>query len=208
MAVTVAETAGAATSWERAYARLEEVRRALAEHAEPSPEKARRILERRARELARRAEEAPAPAEAFDIVVFLRAGERYGLEVAHILDVVPLQGLTSVPCTPSFVLGVLNHRGQILPIVDFRQLVGPVGEEAAVGALVVAVEAGGRAFGIVADAVSGLARVGAGELASAAPARSGEPEPFVRRVTREMVGVLDLEVLSRYPRLEVNDEVG
>lgn len=175
--------------------------------ASRSPQEVKRILRERAQALAKPLE-APAPTEVLDLLVFFLAGERYGIETAHVLEVVPLRELTPVPCTPSFVLGVINHRGRILPVLDLRRLFELAGQGITEGSRIVAVEAGGMTFGIFADAVAGTVRVGAHEVVPPPTALTGDRQVFIQGVTGEMVAVLDLEALARDPRILVNEEVG
>ncbi|HZO98555.1 MAG TPA: chemotaxis protein CheW [Gaiellaceae bacterium] len=191
--------------WEQARARLERARRAVEEPPAPSPEEARRILESRAAALARPAAEAAAPGERRALVVFARGGERYGVDVARAVEALPLTELTPLPSAPSSILGVVNLRGRVLPVVDFRALAEPREREGpGGGGLVVVVEAGGQSFGLVADALEGLAHVEPGELGRV-PAAPGE-HPFVREVTGDLVGVLDLDAVAAHPRFVVDEE--
>ena len=141
-------------------------------------------------------------------MVFSFSGERYGIETAHVLEVIPLRGLTPVPGTPLFVLGVVNHRGRILPVLDLRRLFELADQGNPDGGRVVAVEAGGMTFGIFADAVVGIIRLGADEVAPPPATLAGDRRALIRGVTGEMVAVLDLEALARDPRITVNEEVG
>lgn len=197
-----------AIDWEKAHARLEQTRQTIEAGRQPSPEEVRRILRDRAQALAKPSEETPTPTEVLDLLVFSLARERYGIEAPHVLEVVPLRELTPVPCTPPFVLGVVNHRGRILPVLDFRRLFGLAGQGITEGGRVVAVEAGGMTFGIFADAVAGTVRVGVPEIASPPMGLAGNRQAFVRGVTPGMVAVLDLEALAQDPRILVNEEVG
>lgn len=172
------------------------------------PEEVERILRERAEALAKPREEARAPADLLEILVFSLAGERYGLETAHVLAVVPLRGLTPVPSTPSWILGLVNHRGRALPVFDLRRLLELTGQGNTDGGRLVAVQAGGMTFGIFADGVAGTIRLGADEVAPPPVILAGDRRALVRGVTREMVAVLDLEAFARDPRITVNEEVG
>lgn len=193
--------------WQEAYARLEQVRQALEAGRQRPPEEVRRILRERAQALARPLEEAPTPTEVLDLLVVTLAGERYGIEAAHVLEVVPLRELTPLPGTPSFVLGVVNHRGRILSVLDLRRLFGIAGHELPEGRRVVVVDAGGMTFGIFVDALAGTVRVGAHEVAPSPASLTCVRRAFIRGVTGEMVAVLDLEALARDPRILVNEGV-
>lgn len=173
------------------------------------PEEVRRILRERALALAKPLAEVRTPAEVLGLLVFSLAGERYGIEMSHVLEVIPLRELTPMPCTPPFVLGVVNHRGRILPVLDFRRLLDLADRGIAEGSRVVAVEAGGMTYGIFADAVAGTIQVAADEIAhSSAITPTGGRQAFIRGVTGEMIAVLDLEVLGRDQRIVVNEEIG
>ena len=170
-------------------------------------EAAQRILKKRAEALAKPLPERPAPAESLDLLIFSNAGERYAVETTHVHEVVPLRDLTPLPCAPLFVRGVVNHRGRILPVVDFRRLFDLPDEEAPEGARIVTVEAGGMRFAIFADRLAGIIRVDVRDLAPPPVTVTDDQKAWLRGVTAEMVAVLDLEAMVRASRIVVNEEV-
>jgi len=197
-----------AVNWQAAYSRMEQTRRTLETGGSLPPEEVKRILRDRAQALARPLAEVRTPAEVLHLLGFSRAGERYGIETAYVLEVIPLRELTPVPCAPPFVLGVVNHRGRILPVLDLQRLFKLPGQGVTGGGRVVAVEAGRMTFGIFADAVTGTIRIGAHEVSPPPVTVTGDHQAFIRGVTGEMIAVLDLEGLARDPRIVVNEEVG
>ncbi len=46
--------------------------------------------------------------------------EIYGIEIIHVIEIVGIQKITEVPDMPDFVKGVVNLRGQIIPVMDVR----------------------------------------------------------------------------------------
>jgi len=204
----VTNAARPAIDWGRTYARLEEIRRILDAGGTRPPDEVARILRARAQAWAKPREAAAPPADGLALLVFALANERYGIEIAHVLEVLPLRELTPVPSTPAVVLGVVNRRGRILPVLDLRRLFDLAGHEVPQGSRAVAVEAGGMAFALLAEAVIGTATVGAHEVAPSPVSRPGDRQALLRGVTGEMVALLDLEALARDGRITVNDEVG
>lgn len=195
--------------WREAYARLERAGRALEAGREVGPEAAQRILDERAKVLARPHEQVPLRTVALDLLVFSLSTERYGIETTCVVEVARSPELTRVPCTPPFVLGVINHRGRIVPVLDLQRLLGRAGAETPTAeSRVVTVEAGGMTFGILAAAVVGSIRIGVDDLAPARSAPVGSGPSLVRGVTAEMVAVLDLDALVGDPRIVVNEQVG
>ncbi|HSB61644.1 MAG TPA: chemotaxis protein CheW [Vicinamibacteria bacterium] len=188
--------------WDAARARLEAARRALEEGR--TPEETRAVLERRARELARPRPEPPALTEWTDMLVFTAGGERYGVEVSRVVEVLPPASPTPLPGMRPLLAGVVSHRGRALAVVDLAgEGAGPGKPGEGEGRPIVVVEAEGADLGLLAEAVSGIARVPARAMAPGAAAR-----PWIRGTTGDMTSVLDVDVLARHPRILVNEEAG
>jgi purine-binding chemotaxis protein CheW len=89
-------------------------------------------------------------------------GEVYGIEIASIHSVLTPQPITSVPNVSKSVLGVMNLRGRILPVIDLRTRFGlpALDAERTKTSRIVIVEADGFTAGIVVDAVSEVLTIG------------------------------------------------
>jgi len=91
-------------------------------------------------------------------LTFMLSGEEYGVDILTVQELRGWEETTPIPNTPSFVLGVINLRGVVVPIVDLRQRFGlermEFGPTTVV--IIVKVQTGGkeRVLGIVVDAVS------------------------------------------------------
>ena len=53
-------------------------------------------------------------------LTFALAGEEYGLEILKVKEIIGIMTITSVPQTPSYVKGVINLRGKVIPVIDLR----------------------------------------------------------------------------------------
>lgn len=53
-------------------------------------------------------------------LTFKLADEEYGIGIMHVTEIVGLQNITEVPDMPEFVKGVVNLRGQVIPVIDVR----------------------------------------------------------------------------------------
>ncbi len=53
-------------------------------------------------------------------LTFKLADEEYGIGIMHVTEIVGLQNITEVPDMPDFVKGVVNLRGQVIPVIDVR----------------------------------------------------------------------------------------
>ena len=90
-------------------------------------------------------------------LTFALAQEEYGLEILKVREIIGYIDVTAVPQTPHYVKGVINLRGQVIPVVDLRAKFGmetaDVTDETCI--IVVEIRQGDRTFstGIVVDRV-------------------------------------------------------
>ncbi len=66
----------------------------------------------------------PGSGQERELVVFLLGGELYGVAIKQVREIIPLQAITRVPQTPEFILGVINLRGRVIPVIDLRSRLG------------------------------------------------------------------------------------
>ena len=91
-------------------------------------------------------------------LTFALGPEEYGLEILKVREIIGYMDITAVPQTPEYVKGVINLRGQVIPVIDLRAKFGmettDVTEETCI--IVVEITQGSRKFntGIVVDHVS------------------------------------------------------
>lgn len=166
------------------------------------PASARRILEERARALAQPLEQVEATGPRSELLTFSCAGSTYAIEASDAVAVVPLGDLTPVPGTPPAVLGVVNHRGRILAVVDVERLGAAGGRDATEASLGIVIETDGAAFVLLTDTVPELVSLDEGDVTPAA-----RPDGVVRGVTSTMAALLDVTALARDPRIAVDHEV-
>ncbi|HEV3465113.1 MAG TPA: chemotaxis protein CheW, partial [Actinomycetota bacterium] len=90
-------------------------------------------------------------------MILLRVEEReYALPLGCVVEVVRMAALTPAPGAPGHVLGLLDLRGRVVPVMDLRARLGLPPATPGLSTPICVVEAGGRAFGLVADAVTNV----------------------------------------------------
>lgn len=57
-------------------------------------------------------------------LTFALGAEEYGLEILKVREIIGYMAITAVPQTPSYVKGVINLRGQVIPVIDLRTKFG------------------------------------------------------------------------------------
>jgi purine-binding chemotaxis protein CheW len=173
-----------------------------------SPEGQKEILKARARALAREPQPAETEGGALEVLEFLLAYERYGIEMSWVRETLPLRDITPVPCTPPFVLGLINVRGQILSVIDIKRFFDLPAKGLTDLNKVIIVHGEGMEFGILADAVFGVRAIPLAELQPSLPTLTGVREEYLKGVTRERTVVLDGRKLLGDRKIVVHEEIG
>lgn len=171
-------------------------------------EEKKRILKERALKLAQKGDEGRAAGESLDVIEFMLAHERYAIEVQFVREVYPLKDLTPVPCTPSFVLGILNVRGKVISVTDVREFFDLPKKEITDLFRVLIVDNHSMELGILADEVLGERKIGLDEIHSGVVNVGKLRGDFVRGVTKDRLIVLDADKLLSEKAIVVHQEVG
>ena len=87
-------------------------------------------------------------------VSFQLGNEEYGVEIVKVQEIIRMQDITRVPQMPDFIEGVINLRGNIIPIIDLRKRFALNVSEQTVETRIVVVSVEGRMVGVVVDRVS------------------------------------------------------
>ena len=166
-----------------------------------------RILTARTVALAQELSENGAEGEQLEIVEFLLADERYAIESTYIREVYPLKDLTPLPCTPPFVLGVINMRGKILSIIDLRIFFEMSNKGLSDLRRVIVLHDATMEFGILADALIDVRWIQRTNLLPSLPTLTEIRAEYLMGVTHERLVVLDGGKILSDRNLVVHDEV-
>ncbi len=137
-------------------------------------------------------------------LTFDLASEGYGLEIRHVIEIIGIQPITAVPDLPEHVIGVLNLRGKVIPIIDVRRRFGLSHRDHDERTCIVVVNVNENSVGLVVDKVSEVITIPANEI---------EPPPATGRSRRHYIAgmgkigqqvkiLLDIEALLEDEELE------
>ncbi len=127
------------------------------------------------------------PAEASDMLsqkqdsmhgmylTFKLADEEYGLEIRYVTEIIGIQPITNVPDMPEHMIGVLNLRGSVIPIIDVRLRFGLRQREFDDRTCIIVVDVNGVSMGLVVDEVNEVISI---------PDTDIEPPPRTNHTTR------------------------
>jgi len=193
--------------WSEIYRRLEIARAAVERALTPAPEEKKKILRARAKALARGTGIKETAGTRLKIVGFLLNGEKYAVESAYVREVCPLKDLTPLPCTPPFVLGIVNVRGQILSVVDINNFFGLPGKGFIDHNKAIIVHTDEMEFAIPVETITGVKSITQDEIQPSPPTLTNIRAEYLKGMTREQFIVLDMARILSDKRIVVNEEV-
>ncbi|MGE4503968.1 MAG: chemotaxis protein CheW [Desulfovibrionaceae bacterium] len=92
-------------------------------------------------------------------LTFQIGDEDYGIEIRHVTEIIGIQKITEVPDMPAFVKGVINLRGQVIPVMDVRTRFHMEPREYDDRTCVIVVRINESAIGMVVDTVNEVADI-------------------------------------------------
>ncbi len=142
-------------------------------------------------------EEAPS-----QVLTFSLGDENFGVDILRVKEIRGWTPVTKIPQVPAHVLGVLNLRGSIVPIIDLRVRFGLAQAEftplTVIIVLSVKSSQGHREFGLVVDGVSDVVNIGAENLKETPNLGSTSTVEFIQGlaiVAERMLILLDVDEL-------------
>ena len=136
------------------------------------------------------------------LVVFELANEFYGINIAVVESIIKMQSITQLPQTPSYIKGVTNLRGTVLPVIDLRIRFGLEPQQNTKQTRVIIVTMGKIKVGIMVDGVSEVLRVSDESVEPLPPLVNSVNSDFLKGIVRledrliillEVERVLDLQ---------------
>jgi purine-binding chemotaxis protein CheW len=101
---------------------------------------------------------APAAADPAQFLTFLSGGELFAIDILSIKEIIEFRTLTRVPLMPDCVLGVLNLRGAVVPVLDlqsrFSRPVSQAGRRTCIVIVELHTAPGRQVVGVMVDAVN------------------------------------------------------
>jgi purine-binding chemotaxis protein CheW len=131
-------------------------------------------------------------------VTFRLASETYGINVMQVQEVLRYTEIAPVPGAPSYVLGIINLRGNVVTVIDTCQRFGLPPIEVTDSTRIVIIEANQQVIGILVDSVAEVVYLRASEIEIAPNVGNEESAKFIQGVTHrdgELLILVDLNKL-------------
>lgn len=159
------------------------------------------ILRARSKALAKQQDNTTINDETIEVAEFLLGTESYAFELDHLREVCPLSEVTYIPCSPAFVAGVINLRGQIITLIDIHSFLGIPGKTVQVFNKAIILERGKLAVGFLADEVVGARKIAVEGLQTKLPGLRGLCADYLYGATKDRLVILDARKILEDSRL-------
>jgi purine-binding chemotaxis protein CheW len=130
------------------------------------------------------------------LVVFKLADEDFGVPIEQVREIIRLVQITHVPKAPSSVLGVINLRGKVIPVISLRDRFGLKKDGTDESTRIIVSDVGSQNVGFVVDAVTEVLRLDESSVEAAPERAAGVDSAFIKgigKVEDRLIIVLDLE---------------
>jgi purine-binding chemotaxis protein CheW len=131
-------------------------------------------------------------------VTFRLENEKYGINVMQVQEVLRVTEIAPVPGAPSYVLGIINLRGNVVTVIDTRSRFGLTSTEMDDSTRIVIIEAEEQVVGILVDSVAEVVDLKASEIEMAPNVGTEDSAKFIQGVAShdsELLILVDLNKL-------------
>lgn len=136
--------------------------------------------------------------ELLQLVTFTAAGEKFGVDIARVQEIIRTVEITKVPSAPFFCEGIISLRGKVIPIISLRRRFGKPDKQKDSATRIIVVEIHKRVVGFVVDAVSEVLRIPASTVEPPPPVTAGIEAEYIAGVGKledRLLILLELEKL-------------
>ena len=130
-------------------------------------------------------------------LTFSLKGERYGVEILGVREIIEYTAPTTIPMMPAFVHGVINLRGHVVPVIDLAQRFGREPTEIRARTCIIILDLDGQAIGVLVDAVNAVLDLDAAQIEPAPSFGAALRRDFIRGMARVDDGFIILLDVAR-----------
>lgn len=148
-----------------------------------------------------------------EVIQFLldtdNSNEKYAIEISYVDEIYSAKGITQLPCTPYFIIGIMNFRGKIISIIDIRIFLGFSSKAINFKNVknVIVVKVNEMEIGIAADHILGCSKIPLSEIQKEVLTITNAKKEHFKGVTKERSIILHIKNIMLDENIIVNEEV-
>ncbi len=195
-------------NWNRIYQQLETARRNQTVDFSPDEAAQKQQLLARAELLARRPPESSDSGEQLEVLTFLLGDETFAIALAHIRTVYPPTPITPVPCTPSFIQGIIQAHGKLYSVVDLKKFFKITAHTTPNTQTIIILQSHATGeLAVSVDKIITMRSIPPAAIQPALSAANSARTDYIRGITNDPLVIIDAPRILADQRLVVDEEV-
>jgi len=142
-----------------------------------------------------------------EVLEFGLSDEVYAIETRYIKEVIDLEGVVELPSVPSFVMGIFNHRGSIVSVIDLRVIFNIARKQAEGTTKVIVLSSEDMEFAIYADSIGMVRTIAESAVNNNVPSLASFPEGYTKGLIEDRIVLLDGGAIIKDKNLVVYETV-
>lgn len=143
-------------------------------------------------------------------LTFQLGKEIFGIEIRYVTEIIGMQPIAEVPEVPAYVKGIINLRGQIIPLIDVRIKFKKEPMDYHDRTCIIVIEIQNTSIGLIVDEVAEVLSMPEEHIVPPPEYKTGFQNRYIKSIGRvgdQVKLILDCEKLLREDELEVLDQV-
>jgi len=144
-------------------------------------------------------------------VIFRLGNEKYGVDIMKVKEICEYKASTKVPNAPDFIEGIINLRGEIIPIVNLKKRFKISGaDEVSTYSRIIVININEKNVGFIVDEASEVLRINGADIEEAPEIITGIDRRFITgvgKVNESIILILDLEKILTEKEKEKLEEL-
>ena len=135
-----------------------------------------------------------------ELAVFSLGPEKYALNLSDITEIMSVPAITFVPGAEQHVLGLINYRGSVLPVIDLKKMFGIPALQASPNNRIIALKFNKISVGLFVDEVGKVASVPASKIEPPMSTLKGSAASFIKgeaEVNGSLLAILKIDKLTQ-----------
>lgn len=134
--------------------------------------------------------------EEFQMILFELGSTLYGINIENVSEIDKLEEITPLPKAPQYIEGIINLRGNVVPVIDLRKRFGLKSTERTKKSKIIVLILGKRLFGIIVDSVHEVVSLSSTDIEPSLPLASGLKAEFINSIGKyndKLIIILEIE---------------
>lgn len=145
--------------------------------------------------------------EHIKVLEFTLANKSLAIESKYITKVIQLKELTPIPCSPPFMLGVINVNAKIISVINLNEIINQNSNDITNLNSVILVKYNEIELGILADKIIQNSSISVDKMQANLPVLNGIKNEFIAGIIKNTLPLIDIQRILISDEIIINDRI-